>query len=95
MLTLLINCDISISSYMKPCYHLKELNEWQVAKLREHLSKHRYYLGEKGIYLDDKALQDDFLLTFFTTVAKELRSEYCSSICETRKTCELAKLFLS
>lgn len=80
---------------MNPCNHVHELNEWQVSQLREHLSRHRYYLGEQGIYLDDSTLELDFMLKFLPTVAADLRSKYCSSICPEAENCELAKLFLT
>jgi hypothetical protein len=76
------------------CKHMKELTEWQVDQLREHLSKHRYYLGEKGIQLNDSELERDFLLACFDNVATHLRVEFCSDYCEHFDECELGQLFL-
>ena len=80
-----------VSSCMNKCTNIKTLNTWQVEQLKEHLSKHKYYLGEQGIHLDQKSLEGDFLSKYITEVAQELRLHYCSCICTERHGCNLAE----
>lgn len=79
---------------MNPCVNIKNLNEWQVKRLKEHLSKHRWYLGERGIQLNDMDLETDFINSCMDEVANDLRIEYCSRVCPNIHKCELGKLFI-
>lgn len=79
---------------MNSCTNIKGLSKWQVAQLKEHLSKHRYYLGEQGIQLDDKELESDFLNSNIEQVGNELRIEYCSKLCPHKEGCELGQFFV-
>jgi len=67
---------------------MTELKNFQVAELREHLSKHRYYLGEQGIHVDDHTLENDFVRKYFKTVCHDMRLDFCNNICHVAD-CEL------
>jgi hypothetical protein len=68
------------------CTNFKTLMNWQYNLLREHISKNKYYLGEKGIYVSFEEAEADFLVEHFERVASEMRKEFCTSICPV-KTC--------
>lgn len=79
---------------MNSCTNLKGLSIWQVEQLKAHLSKHKYYLGEKGIQLEGDELECDFILSNIKEVGKDLRIEYCSKLCPHREGCELGLSFI-
>ena len=78
---------------MNGCDHFKELTDYQVWILKEHLAKHKYYLEEKGIHLTDIDLEHDFIIKHYSDIVHDMRLLYCGTICVLKDTCEIAKEF--
>lgn len=78
---------------MKTCANFKKLMVYQSKCLMEHLNDHKYYLGEKGIQLDGKELERDFIESYYNMVCCEMRCNFCANIC-TVDGCKLREKFL-
>lgn len=72
---------------------MKGIMEWQLEQLNQHLSNHKYYLGESGIQLDENELEKDFIEKHLNKVAKEMRIDFCTNHCSISD-CELRNLFI-
>ena len=79
---------------MKTCANFKNLMTYQYNCLTIHLNDHKYYLGEKGIQLDDRELERDFIDSYYINICVEMRCEFCSNICNVAG-CELREKFLN
>ena len=74
------------------CKNMKSLKSYQVTELREHLSKHKYYLGQMGIQLTGVDLEQGFMITYFNQVAHDMRLTFCNDHCPVEN-CKLRELF--
>ena len=79
-----------------PCIKLRELNQWEVEKLKIHIERNRYYLCERYHKdIDFQTAELDFLINHLPRVAKEMRREYCSHLCPLSGHCPIALGILS
>ena len=64
------------------CENQSSLTDWQYNQLIQHVSKHKYYLGEKlGHPVSWKQAEHDFFENYIKTVGKELRLTFCNNHC--------------
>ncbi len=81
---------------MNACKNLKALNYWQYDKLKNHIDKNQYYLGEKAHhFISFHDAEMDFLDHFLGEVGKDLRKEFCTKHCPYFGTCDLAHKIIS
>ena len=75
------------------CQNFNALMNYQAGEINNHLSKHRYYLAEREIYLDGSALELDFIKTYYDEVCLKMRLTYCCEVCHI-KTCSIREEFI-
>gem|GEM_PF-2496569 len=77
-----------MSDFQAACARPQEYSREQVADLRRHVEKHKYYSSEKaGRDVGEAAAWEDFTEHHLPRVAGEFREEYCTRRCEGRHQC--------
>lgn len=70
------------------CVRSQDYSRAQVADLRQHVEKHKYYRSEDaGRDIGEAAAWDDFAEHHLPRVAAEFREDYCTRRCEGRHAC--------
>jgi len=75
------------------CVYFNDLMLWQHDMLMSHISKNKYYLGQKGIYVNFHEAEMDFVMNYLTDVAHDLRLDFCYNHCPA-KDCPLRDAFI-
>ncbi len=76
------------------CENFKELTDWHLTVLRQHISDNKYYLGEKGRIVNTDIAEEDFFRLYGAKVCHDLRLTFCNDRCKV-VSCELRDLFNS
>ena len=91
----ILNRDQSGTQYRESaesgsCKAFRRLQAWQVAQYRKAVEENKWYLSERrGREVSWREAERDFLEHGYFGLAQQWRDEYCRSICEYGKRCQL------